>query len=175
MEVMKLLEYLQDIIETSHNLPIVGKTVVRKKEIIDVIEQIINYLPDEFKKAQWVCDEKERILSDAHRQAEDIKKESYDMLRKKIQSHDITKEAKIKAEEIISSANREAKVIRLGAREYADEVLCNLEKEITDLGEKMLLNVKSKTEEYLKSVGDNMSDTTDAIRKNVKELRDTIK
>lgn len=51
MEIMKLLEYLQEIIETSHNLPVVGKIVVQKKEILDIIEQIIEYLPDEFKKS----------------------------------------------------------------------------------------------------------------------------
>ncbi|MCY6372373.1 ATPase [Clostridium ganghwense] len=175
MEVMKLLEYLQEIIETSHNVPILGKTMVKKRELIDVVEQIINYLPDEFKKAQWICEEKERILSDAHKQAEQIKKESYNMLRKEIENHNITKEAKIKAEEILTSAQRDSKVIRLGAKEYADEILCGLEKEINNMGEKMLLSVKNQTEEYLKSMETNITDTTDVIRQNIKELRDTVK
>lgn len=175
MEVMKLLEYLQEIIETSHNVPILGKTMINKKELIDIVEQIINYLPDEFKKAQWICEEKERILSDAHKQAEVTKKESYQILKKEIQNHNVMKEAKIKAEEIITSAQRDAKVIRSGAREYADEILCCLEKEINDMGEKTLLSVKNQTEDYLKSMESNITNTTDTIRQNIKELRDTVK
>lgn len=175
MEVMKLLEYLQEIVETSHKVPLLGKTMVKKKELIDVIEQIINYLPDEFKKAQWICDEKERILRDAHKQADEIKKESYVMLKKQIENHDITREAKVKAEAIVTSAKRDAKVIRVGAREYADEILCGVEKEISDLSNKMILDVKNKTEEHLKSIEESISGTSNIIKQNIDELRNTIK
>lgn len=175
MEVMKLLEYLQEIIGTSHSLPIVGKVMVNRKEIIDIIEQIINYLPDEFKKAQWICEEKERILKDAHKQAEQIKIESYEILKREIEKHSITKEAEIKAGEIIASAKRDSKTIRVGAKEYADEILCQLEKEINIKGEQMLLSVKHETEEYLKNLEANMSSITCTIRENIKELRDTVK
>lgn len=175
MEVMKLLEYLQEIVETSHNLPIVGKAVVNKNEILDVIEQIINYLPDEFKKAQWICVEKERILADAHKESNNIKKESYEILKKEIERHSITKEAQTKAEEIITSAKRDAKVMRLGAKEYADEILCELEKEISIKSEQMFLNIKNKTEEYLKDTHSSTVSVTNTIRENIKELRDTVK
>ncbi|QGU95241.1 ATPase [Clostridium bovifaecis] len=175
MEVMKLLEYLQEIIGTSHSLPIVGKVMVNRKEVIDIIEQVINYLPDEFKKAQWICEEKERILKDAHKQAEQIKIESYEILRREIEKHSITKEAEIKAEEIIASAKRDSKTIRIGAKEYADEILCQLEKEINIKREQMLLSVKQETEEYLKNLEANMSSITCTIRENIKELRGTVK
>jgi vacuolar-type H+-ATPase subunit H len=175
MEVIKLLEYLQEIIETSHSLPIVGKIVVDRKEIIDIIEQIINYLPDEFKKAQWICNEKERILKDAYAQAEQIKIDSYEILKKEIEKHSITKEAEIRAKEIIASAKKDSKIIRIGAREYADEILCELEKEISIKSEQMLLSIKQRTEEYIKNLEASTSSITNTIRENIKELRDTVK
>lgn len=175
MEVMKLLEYLQEIIETSHKMPILGKVVVNKKELVEIIEQIINYLPDEFKKAQWICEEKERILSDAHRQADNIKQEGYEMLKKEIERHSITKEAQEKAEEIISLAKKDAKTIRTGAKSYADEILCELEKEIGLKGQHMLLSVKKETEEYLNDMEQNISSAISTIRDNVIELRDSMK
>ena len=58
MNVIELLEYLQEIVENSPKVPMTGKAMIDKKEIIEVIDQIINYLPDEFKKAQWVMNEK---------------------------------------------------------------------------------------------------------------------
>mgnify|MGYP003200775616 FL=1 len=62
VNIVELLEYLQDLIENSPKVPISGKTMVDRKEVLDVIDQIINYLPDQFKKAQWVMNERERIL-----------------------------------------------------------------------------------------------------------------
>src|SRR3712207_140253 len=165
---MKLLEYLQEIIETSHNLPVVGKIVVHKKEVLDIIEQIIEYLPDEFKKAQWICEEKERILSNAHKEADSIKRESYEILKKEIEKHSVTKEAQVKAETIIASARRDAKVIQMGAREYADEILCQLEKEISIKSEQLIYSIKQQTEEYLKTLQGNTSNTTKIIRENIK-------
>lgn len=50
MSVIQLLEYLQEIIETGGRIPMTGKVMVDKKEALDTIEQIINALPEEFKK-----------------------------------------------------------------------------------------------------------------------------
>lgn len=171
MDVIKLIEYLQEIIDTSPKVPITGKTMVDKKEVLEVIDKILNCLPAEFKKAQWVFEEKERILSEAIREAETLKKENVELLKRQIENHDITKEAKNRAEEIISSAQRDAKVMRLGARDYADEVLSQLEKEVNEHSEKMLDIVKGEMEKFLVSINSEVNSTSNMIRENIKELR----
>lgn len=171
MEVVKLLEYLQEIFETSAKVPVTGRILVDRKEVMSIVDQIVNYLPDEFKKAQWVVEEKERILSEAIEETSTMKKESIDMLKKQIENHDITKEAKVRAEEIIAAAQRDAKAMRLGARDYADEILCQLEKEINEKGEKMIFNIKSQVEEFMVSLNNEVASDLDTIRNNIKELR----
>ena len=74
MDVIKLLDYLEETLETSTKVPMTGKVIINKKEFLEILEQVINSLPDEFKKAQWVFQEKDRILSDAIKEAESIKK-----------------------------------------------------------------------------------------------------
>jgi len=171
MDVIKLLNYLQEIIENSSKIPITGKVLVDKKEAMDVIDEIINYLPDEFKKAQWVVEEKERILSEAIREADSIKKESVGMLKKHIENHDITKEATTRAEQIIAAAQRDSKSMRLGARDYADEVLSQLDKEITFKGQEMMVNLKGDMGIFMESVNSEVQNTSNTIRSNIKELR----
>ncbi|MCM8710585.1 ATPase [Clostridium sp. SYSU_GA19001] len=171
MEVIKLLEYLQEIFETSSKVPVMGKILVDKKEVMGIVDQIINCLPDEFKKAQWVVDEKERILGEAIEEASTMRKESMDILKKQVENHDITKDAKIRAEEIIASAQRDAKAMRLGARNYADEILCQLEKEINEKGQNMVFNIKKQVEQFISVLGDDISADLDDIRNNIKELR----
>lgn len=171
MEVINLLEYLQEIFETSSKVPVMGKILVDKKEVMSIVDQIINSLPDKLKKAQWVVEEKERILSEAIEEASNMKKESADMLKRQIENHDITKEAKIRAEEIIASAQRDAKSMRLGARDYADKILCELEKEINEKGQSMIINIKKEVEEFIQSLSNEVTTDLDTIRDNIKELR----
>ncbi|MBU5590856.1 ATPase [Clostridium sp. MSJ-4] len=171
MDVIQLLEYLQEIVDTASKVPITGKIVLDKKEILEVIDQIINYMPDEFKKAQWVLGEKERILGEAREEYENIKEQTMEMMKKQVENHDITKEAQIKAQEIIAAAQRDAKAIRLGARDYADEVLCQLDKEMEEKTKDMMTNIKRDVEEFMKALSEDLSETSSTIRENIKELR----
>lgn len=171
MDIIKLLEYIQDIVETSSGLPFTGKVMVDKKEILEMVENIITYLPDEVKKARWVVEEKERILNEAVLQAETLRKENIEIMQKKVENHDFTREAKLRAEEIIASAQRDAKSMRLGARDYADEVLSQLEKEIDACGNEMVHGLTKEIEDFIGALQKSVNDTSSAIRNNVKELR----
>ncbi|WP_315114930.1 ATPase [uncultured Clostridium sp.] len=175
MDVIKLLDYLADIVETSSKVPMTGKVMIDKKEVLDVIDKIMTHLPEEFKKAKWVYEEKEKILSEAVREAETLKKENIELLKRQIENHDITREAKMRAEEIISSAQRDAKVMRLGARDYAHEILCQLEKELTENSDKMLNNLQMEMGNYYKAITSDINTTTEVIRENIKELKNMNK
>jgi len=171
MEVIKLLEYLQEIFDTSSKVPVTGKILVDKKEVMTIVDQIINCLPDEFKKAQWVLSEKERILAEAREEYDNIKGQTVEMMKKQVENHDITKEAKIKSQDIIAVAQRDAKAIRLGARDYADEVLCQLDEEMKENSKKMMENVKKDVEDFMKNLSEDLSQNSSTIRENIKELR----
>lgn len=171
MDVIQLLEYLQEIIDGASKVPITGKVVLDKKEMLEVIDQIINYMPDEFKKAQWVLSEKERILEEAREEYDNIKGQTVDMMKKQVENHDITKEAKMKSQDIIALAQRDAKAIRLGARDYADEVLCQLDEEMKENSRQMIENIKKDVEGFMKILSEDLSQNSSTIRENIKELR----
>ena len=130
--IIELLEYLEELIETSPKVPITGKTIIDKKEFLEVIDQIVNTLPDQLKKAEWVMSEKDRILKDAQKEYDSIRKETLEIMKKNVENHDIVKEAKARANEIIALAQRDAKAIRLGSREYSTEILSQIDKEIEE-------------------------------------------
>ncbi len=171
MEIMQLLEYLQDIVESAPKVPITGKVLVDKKELTEILDQIFNYLPDDIKKAQWIVGEKERIMTEAKKEYETVKKDTMDMLKKQVENHDITKEAQIKGQEIISAAQRDAKAIRLGARDYADEILCQLEKELESKTQEIINSIKVNVEKMAVDLTEDISTTAEDIRENIKELR----
>jgi hypothetical protein len=171
VNIIELLEYLQDLVENSPKVPMSGKVMIDKKEIIEVVDQIINYLPDQFKKAEWVMNERERILDEAKKEYDSVRKETMAMMRQNVENHDIVKEAKIRAQEIIASAQRDAKAIRLGSRDYSDEILTQVEKEIEEQKIRMIKSLQESFESVAKEIDSNLSNTCDVIKDNVKELR----
>lgn len=171
VNVVELLEYLQDLVDNSPKVPISGKTMVDRKEILDVIDQIINYLPDQFKKAQWVMNERERILTEAKREYDTVKKETMDMMRQNIENHDVVKEAKLRGQEIIAAAKRDAKAIRLGSRDYSDEILTELDREIEKRKVELIKSLQEGFEKAATEIDSNLTGACSTVKENIKELR----
>lgn len=171
VNIIELLEYLQDLVDNSPKVPMSGKVMLDKKEILEVIDQIINYLPDQFKKAQWVMNERERILSEAKKEYDSVKKETMTMMRQNVENHDIVREAKIRGQEIIASAQRDAKAIRLGSRDYSDEILTQLDKEIENQKINLIKSLQSSFELMAQDLDSTLTGACDVIKENVKELR----
>lgn len=171
VNIIELLEYLEELIEMAPKVPITGKSVVDKKEFLEVIDQIINYLPDQIRKAQWVMNEKDRILGDAQKQYESTKSEIMEMMKQNVENHDLVKEAKVRANEIIALAQRDAKAIRIGSREYSTEILAQLDREIEEKKSKLILDMQKSFEMIAKEIDENLSGTGVRIKDNISELR----
>ena len=127
MEIFTLLETLEDILENSKNLPLVNKAMVDKEEMLEIIKEIRIKLPDELKQAKWVKEERQRIIMDAQKEADQIVKETETKIISLVDDHEITRQALAQKEEIIESADKVAREITTGTREYADALLERLE------------------------------------------------
>ena len=171
VNIIELLEYLQDVVDNSPKVPMSGKVMLDKREILEVVDQIINYLPDQPKKAEWIMNEKERILNEAKKEYDSVKKETANMMRKNIENHNIVKEAKVRAEEIIASAQRDAKAIRLGSRDYSDEILSQLDKEVELQKMKLITGLQANFENAANEIDKTLNNVGFVIKENVKELR----
>ena len=93
MEIFTLLETLEDILERSRRLPFTEKVITDKTEILDIIREIRLKLPDELKQAKWIKEERERIIAEAQKDADDIVKEAENSINSMIDEHEITKKA----------------------------------------------------------------------------------
>lgn len=157
MEVMLLLDALEDILEKANTIPLSSKVLVNKEELLEITKDIRIKIPDEVKQAQWIKEERQKILLEAKKEAEGVRNECEDKLTRvkeerqrilaeaekeaEIMRHEadkrltnlideseIVKRANEQAREIIIAAQQDAKKIRLGSRAYADEILAELEK-----------------------------------------------
>jgi len=100
---------------------------VDKEEIYDLLDQMRATIPEEIKQARWIVKERQEMLAEAKREAERIVKEGRERQERLIADEEIVKAAERAAEDIIEDARAHEREIRLGAEDYADEILDTLE------------------------------------------------
>ena len=132
MEIFTLLETLEEILEQSKKLPFTDKAVVDKEAILEVIKEIRLKLPDELKQAKWIKEERQGILTEAQKEANDIVKEAETRIISMIDEHEITKKAYEQKAQIIETANEMSREISQGTKEYADNVLGSIQTALED-------------------------------------------
>ena len=154
MEIFTLLEALEDIIEKSKNVPFTDKCIIEKNQFLDIIKEIRLKLPDELKQAKWIKEERERIIAEAQKDADDIVKEAENRIISMIDENKNKKKAYEKKNEIIADANDMYREITQGTNTYVDEILSNIEKNMIDLG-KTVSNVEMSIQNALETIQNN--------------------
>lgn len=145
MEILSILDTLEDLIERSMGLPLTGKCIVDREEVLEIITEMRLKLPDDIKQAAWIKDERQKILQEAQKEANSIVKDAENRIPTLVDEHEITQKAYGKAEDIVATAQKTAKEIKNGTNDYADGILNKLEDILRDT-----LNVIERNREELK-------------------------
>ena len=133
--VLKLLEELEQVVDGGRSSPFSNKVQVDKDEIFEIIDEIKMKLPNEIKQSKWVIEERNKILVDAQKEADEMLKEAEVRLGKLVEDHAVTKKAYEQAAEIMDATKKSAKEMRLGALEYADDVMGVAEQRLREMQE----------------------------------------
>ncbi|QQK07745.1 ATPase [Miniphocaeibacter halophilus] len=134
MDVLQIIEEIEDLLDEASTVPFSKKVMVDTDEVFHLLQQIRQGLPGEIKQAQWVNEEKDRILAEAERDASAIKDEANkeadkiindakETFNNMISEHEITKSANEFAEDIVSKAEENARVLKTQSLTYVDEML----------------------------------------------------
>jgi cell division septum initiation protein DivIVA len=108
-------------------VPLTDQVRIDREEIYDILDQMRATIPEEIKQARWIVKERQEMLAEAKREAERIVKEARERQERLISAEEVTKAAERAAEDIVGEAQAREREIRLGAEDYADEILNTLE------------------------------------------------
>lgn len=127
MDALGILNKIESLIEKSKRMPFSSNVIINENDIYDLIDELRNVIPEEFKQARWIVKERENMLEEAKRNAEKIIKKAEDKAEILVSETEILKNASRKSEEIMAISEAKARTIRLEAEDYADEKLASLE------------------------------------------------
>jgi len=121
MDVLVLIDKLDDVVHNARPVPLTDQVRAH------LVEEIRATIPEEIKQARWIVKERQEMLAEAKREAERIVREAREQQARLISDEEVTKQAERAADEIVEDARTREREIRLGAEDYADEILNTLE------------------------------------------------
>ena len=127
MDIMEIVDMLEETIDKASSVPLTGKVMVDKDELLDYIQEIRLVYPDELKEAKWVKEERQRILSEAESRAEAIQKNAEETQMQLIDEHEITRRAYEQANELVNAAQAKSVEIKTDTDQYVDDILNDAE------------------------------------------------
>ena len=127
MDVLELIDELRGLVHGAKQVPLRDEVRVGKKKLYDLLDQMRSTIPEEIKQARWIVKEREEILADAKREAERIVVEARERQTQLVAEHQLVHTAERAAQDIIDDTRVREREIRLGADDYAAEILDTLE------------------------------------------------
>ena len=164
MTVLDLLEEIEDIVETASTVPLTNKIMIDGDELLEIVKEIRQSLPDDVQQAKWVRDEKERILAEAKEEYEKIIVEANKQADYLVDTDDITKRAEARAAETKAQSEEYARVMKMKTYDYLDKVLYDMQGRFEELNGK-----------YLNELFQYMSKTMENMTAKLQNNRDELK
>jgi cell division septum initiation protein DivIVA len=127
MDILALIDRIEELIDDGRNVPLSSSKMVDPEKIYELIDEIRAQFPDELKQARWIVKERQEMLEEAEKEANRILEEAKARADSIASEQEIVKLAEQQRAEILDDARAREREIRLGAEDYADEMLANLE------------------------------------------------
>ncbi len=150
--------------------------IVNKDEIEELLSELRSKTPEEIKRYQKIISNKEAILADAQAKADaiianaqvktdELVNEHQIMQQAYAQANEVVMIATKQAQEILDNATNDANNIRMGAMQYTDDILRNLETSIShamDSAKARHDNYIASLQEFYNVVSSNRAELTPA-------------
>jgi len=127
MDIMALIDRVEEIVDNARTVPFSSNKMVDPDKVYEIIDEIRAQFPDELKQARWIVKERQEMLEEAEKEANRILEEARDRAQALANETEVVRLAEAQAADILDKARTQEREIRLGAEDYADEMLANLE------------------------------------------------
>ena len=130
-EAMETIEMLYSMISEARRMPLAAdKVIVERDAILGMLEELRDSLPVEISEAKRLLSAKDEFISNAKREAEQIRKTAEDKARALVEEEEIVKIAKLRSAEITSNTEQKCAELRKVANEYVDDTMRRTEEAI---------------------------------------------
>ncbi len=127
MDILHLVDRLEELFNDSRPIWLTHSVIVDEDRMLDLIDQMRVAIPEEIKKAQQIITQRDRILAQAKEESNRTISLARDKAEKQLEDDELIMSARVKAEQIVEQALKDAASTQHEADKYILETLTNLE------------------------------------------------
>lgn len=127
VDVHDKLTELADLVENARSMPMSASCIVNRAEVLELVDQIRELLPAEFRHAERVLEDRAAVIAEGRKEAELILAGASSERDKLIERSAVMRDAQIQADAMRSKTLQEAAALRKEVDDYVDTKLANFE------------------------------------------------
>jgi hypothetical protein len=127
VDVHEKLDELISLVEDARSMPMSASCIVNRSEVLALLEEIRELLPEEFRHAQLLLDDRDSVVAEGQREAERIIGRAEEERSAMTAETEVVLEAQRHADRIRLEARNEAEAMRREVDDYVDTKLANFE------------------------------------------------
>lgn len=127
MQVNDKLDEIVGFVESARTMPMSSTAVIKKPDLIAMLEELRDLLPGNLKAADAVLAEREGLLTEAQENAAAMISRARAEQARLVADHEVMVEARAERDRIIGAATEQAAGMRRDIDHYIDAKLANLE------------------------------------------------
>lgn len=122
-----LVKRVIDLINQARPMPLSTSVMIQKDEILDLLEEALQRLPQELREARFLLKERAEYLAKAQREADDIIDEARSAAARMVERTEVVKGAEQRARQIVDEAAADARRMQHEVEDFADQRLAAFE------------------------------------------------
>jgi cell division septum initiation protein DivIVA len=143
MDLSGRLEHLAELIRDAKSMPLSSSVLVGRDEVLELIAEMQEALPEEIKRARWIVHDREELLAKARSEGERIVEQAQDEQLRMARKEEIVARATKEADRIVAEAEERSREMRAEAEDYVDAKLAQFEISIRKILEASQASAKS--------------------------------
>lgn len=126
-ETEDVLLTLRDMIENARDVPLSASSMISKDEVLVLIDEALESLPEELRAARWLLKEREEFLARTRHEADDVIDQARTRAERMVQRTEVVKAAEQRAYDIVDAAQADARRLRHEVEDFCDQKLASFE------------------------------------------------
>lgn len=126
-DVETLLRRVVDLVGNARPMPLSASVMINRDEVLELVEEATERLPDELRQARWLLRERDEFLAKVQRQGDDILDQARVQAERMVQRTEVVRAAQHTARRTVEEAEAESRRLRHEAEDYCDQKLAQFE------------------------------------------------
>ena len=152
VRVISLLDEMEELVNESSKVPFTENKMIDIDTLMSIIKDIRLALPRDLNEAEWIRQEKERIIQESKDEYQRVIQAAQQQAEYLIETNVIKKEAEKRANALVAEAENQSRYIKYKAYLYIDNLLYDMQNEVVSVREKYLQPMNDYFDEVLSSI-----------------------